>query len=230
MSRIPSLAVARDTPTLRELTTAKLRGAILSLHFKPGQHLVERELCARTGVSRTSVREALRQLEAEGLVERRGNRGLFVTSVTAKEANQVYEVRAALEPEMARLFAERAGGQDLEALEGAFRQLEKAGQRDNVRSYVTAYDRFYDVLLQGSGNELARQFLRTLRARITYLRTITTEESDTEYRKQTIQLMRQILEAALARDGEQLARRCRSFVERSAVFADAVLRAKQSRE
>src|SRR5262245_51201758 len=207
MSRFPSLAIARDTPTLRELTTAKLREAILSLHFKPDQHLVERDLCERTGVSRTSVREALRQLEAEGLVERRGNRGLFVTSVTAEEAQQVYEVRAALEPEMARLFAERADAEDLEALEGAFRQLEKAGQRDNVRAYVSAYDRFYDVLLQGSGNELARRFLRTLRARITYLRTITTQESDSAYRRQTIQLMRQVLEAALARNGEQLARR-----------------------
>ena len=134
MSRAhPSLAVARDTPTLRELTTTKLREAILSLHFKPDQHLVERELCEETGVSRTSVREALRQLEAEGLVERRGKRGLFVSSVTTDEARQVYEVRAALEPEMARLFAERATARDLKALEGAFRELEKAGQNRNVR-------------------------------------------------------------------------------------------------
>src|SRR5262245_39749221 len=92
MTRTSDLAVARDVPTLRELTTAKLRDAILSLHFKPNQHLVERELCEKTGVSRTSVREALRHLEAEGLVERRGNRGLFVASVTAEEAQQIYEV------------------------------------------------------------------------------------------------------------------------------------------
>ena len=230
MNRIPNLAVARDTPTLRELTTAKLREAILSLHFKPDQHLVERELCARTGVSRTSVREALRQLESEGLVERRGNRGLFVSSVTAEEAQQVYEVRAALEPEMARLFTERADSQHLKGLEGAFHQLEKAGESDNVRAYVSAYDRFYDVLLQGSGNELARRFLRTLRARIAYLRTITTQEADAAYRRQTMHLMRQILEAALARNGEQLARRCRGFVERSARFADALLRGKQGRQ
>lgn len=230
MNRTSNLAVTRDTPTLRELTTAKLRDAILSLHFKPDQHLVERDLCEKTGVSRTSVREALRQLEAEGLVERRGNRGLFVTSVTAEEAQQIYEVRAALEPEMARLFAERADAQDLQALDGAFRQLAKAGQRDNVRAYVSAYDRFYDVLLQGSGNELARRLLRTLRARITYLRTITTQQADTAYRKHTIELMGQILEAALARNGEQLARRCRSFVERSAKFANAVLGGKPWRE
>lgn len=224
-----SLAVMRDTPTLRELTTTKLRQAILSLHFKPDQHLVERELCAETGVSRTSVREALRQLEAEGLVERRGNRGLFVSSLTPEEARQVYEVRAALEPEMARLFAERAIPRDLKALEAAFRDLEKAGQSRNVRSYVDAYDRFYDVLLHGSGNELARNFLRTLRARITFLRTITTEEADAAYRQETVGLMRQIHDAALARDGEQLARRCRSFVLRSARFADTILRQKQSR-
>jgi GntR family transcriptional regulator, trigonelline degradation regulator len=229
MNRSLNLAVSRDTPTLRERTTTKLRDAILSLHFKPDEHLVERELCEQTGVSRTSVREALRQLEAEGLVERRGNRGLFVTAVTTEEARQIYEVRAALEPEMARLFAERAGRHDLEALEDAFRQLEKAGQKRNVRAYVTAYDRFYDVLLHGSGNELARRFLRTLRARIAYLRTITTQEADAEYRKQTIQLVRQILEAAVARNGDQLASRCRDFVERSAKFADAVLRGQQGR-
>jgi GntR family transcriptional regulator, trigonelline degradation regulator len=222
-----SLAVARDTPTLRELTTAKLREAILSLHFKPDQHLVERELCEETGVSRTSVREALRQLEAEGLVERRGNRGLFVSSVTTDEARQVYEVRAALEPEMARLFAERATARDLKALESAFRELEKAGQSRNVRTYVSAYDRFYEVLLEGSGNKLAKRFLRTLRARITFLRTITTQESEASYRRETVEQVRKILEAAVARNGEQLAQRCRSFVQRSAKFADAVLQEKQ---
>src|SRR5215475_9405817 len=128
MANTSELAVVRDAPTLRELTTAKLRDAILSLHFKPDQHLVERDLCEKTGVSRTSVREALRQLESEGLVERRGNRGLFVSSVTAEEAQQAYEVRAALEPEMARLFTERADSQHLKGLEGAFHQLEKAGE------------------------------------------------------------------------------------------------------
>jgi DNA-binding GntR family transcriptional regulator len=230
MPNTSGLAVARDLPTLRELTTAKLRDAILSLHFQPGQHLVERELCEQTGVSRTSVREALRQLEAEGLVERRSNRGLFVASVTAEEARQIYEVRSALEPEMARLFAERAGVRDLQALQDAFRHLEKSGQKHNVRAYVGAYDRFYDVLLRGSGNDLARRFLGTLRARITFLRTITTQESDAAYRKETVQLMRRILEAALARNGEQLARRCRGFVARSAKFADAVLRGRERRE
>jgi len=80
MTTLPELRIARDLPTLRDLTTDKLREAIMAQRFKPGQHLVERDLCEQTGVSRSSVREALRHLEAEGLVERRGNRGLFVAS------------------------------------------------------------------------------------------------------------------------------------------------------
>src|SRR5687767_4159664 len=70
MTNTLELRVARELPTLRDLTTDKLREAIMAQRFKPGQHLVERDLCEQTGVSRSSVREALRHLEAEGLVER----------------------------------------------------------------------------------------------------------------------------------------------------------------
>src|SRR5262245_15967672 len=91
------MRLVRDRPTLRELTAEKLRDAILSSRLQPGQRLVERDLCEQTGVSRSSVREALRHLEAEGLIERQGPRGLFVASITPEEARQIYEVRAAIE-------------------------------------------------------------------------------------------------------------------------------------
>ena len=90
------LRIVKERQTLQALTTQKLRDAILTGHFKPEQRLVERDLCEQTGVSRTSVREALRHLESEGLVERRPNEGIFVASVTLEEARQIYEVRAAL--------------------------------------------------------------------------------------------------------------------------------------
>jgi GntR family transcriptional regulator, trigonelline degradation regulator len=222
-TKTSTLRVAREQPTLRELTTQKLRDAILKMHFKPNERLVERDLCEQTGVSRTSVREALRHLEAEGLVER-GAKGLFVASLSPEEAAQIYEVRAAIEAAMARRFAERATSPDLAALGEAMRALESAAEAKAVRPYVVAFDRFYDVLLRGSGNEVARRILGTLRARITYLRSVTSAKEVPGRRAETMAFMRTIVEAAERRDGDAMAQRCAAFVERSAEFALEVLR------
>jgi len=220
---LPELRIARDLPTLRDLTTDKLREAIMAQRFKPGQHLVERDLCEQTGVSRSSVREALRHLEAEGLVERRGNRGLFVASITPDEARQVYEVRAAIEPEMARLFAARATEEDLAALSATLVALERASRSRVIADYVRALDAFFDTLIGGTRNEVAVRIVRTLRARISYLRGITTGRAEATRQRETIRLMRDIAECARRRDGEAIHRQCRSFIERSAAFAIEVL-------
>jgi GntR family transcriptional regulator, trigonelline degradation regulator len=223
MTTLPELRIARDLPTLRDLTTDKLREAIMAQRFKPGQHLVERDLCEQTGVSRSSVREALRHLEAEGLVERRGNRGLFVASITPDEARQIYEVRAAIEPEMARLFAARATEDDLAALSATLTALEHASRSRVIADYVRALDAFFDTLIGGTRNEVAVRIVRTLRARISYLRGITTGRAEATRQRETIKLMRDIAECARRRDGEAIHRQCRSFIERSAAFAIEVL-------
>ena len=220
---LPELRIARDLPTLRDLTTDKLREAIMAQRFKPGQHLVERDLCEQTGVSRSSVREALRHLEAEGLVERRGNRGLFVASITPDEARQIYEVRAAIEPEMARLFAARATEEDLAALSATLVALERASRSRVIADYVRALDAFFDTLIGGTRNEVAVRIVRTLRARISYLRGITTGRAEATRQRETIKLMRDIPDCARRRDGEAIHRQCRSFIERSAAFAIEVL-------
>jgi len=211
-------------PSLRELTTRTLRGAILNMHFKPKQRLVERQLCEETGVSRTCVREALRSLEAEGLVERVPNRGLFVASVSADEARQIYEVRAALEPAFAARFVERATSREMESLRAAYLQLEKVVTRKPVIAYVDALDDFYDVILRGAGNDVARALLQSLRARMRFLRALTADAADVARKRETLARMREIMESALARDAEAMAERCRAFVERSAKFAILVLR------
>jgi DNA-binding GntR family transcriptional regulator len=223
-----SLKVTRDSSTLRELTADRLREAILTMHFKPNQRLVERDLCEQTGVSRTSVREALRHLESEGLVERRPNKGLYVTAITVDEARQIYEVRGALEPVLGRLFTQRATEREINALAATLKKIDKAIAGNSLRSHrshVEALDDFYDVLLMGSGNEVARRFLQTLRARITYLRSLTAAKADPARKRETLRLMREIVEAAVRRDGDEVARRCAGFVERSAAFALQVLSA-----
>src|SRR5262245_64954406 len=86
----------------------KLRAAILNGVFKPGERLLEQNLCEWMGVSRTSVREALRRLEAERLITITPNRGPSVTEIAWDEAKAIYEVRALMEGEAAALFAARA--------------------------------------------------------------------------------------------------------------------------
>ena len=103
-----SLRVKRNNITLRQQVLDVLRNAILEARFKPGDRLIERELCELTGVSRTSVREALRHLESEGLVRNIPNKGPTVATVGLEEAQQIYEMREALEGQAGRLFAQRA--------------------------------------------------------------------------------------------------------------------------
>jgi DNA-binding GntR family transcriptional regulator len=220
-----SLRVIQNTQTLREMTADRLREAIVSMHFKPNERLVERDLCDQTGVSRTSVREALRHLESEGLVERRPNKGLYVTVITPDEARQIYEVRGALEPVLGRLFVERASEAEVKALRQAVTHIGAAINGKPVRAHVQGLDEFYDVLLRGSGNHVARRILQTLHARITYLRTLTATKATLARKRETLALMRGIADAAAQRDAKEVSRRCATFVERSAEFALQVLNA-----
>ena len=99
------LRIARDDATLRRKVEKTLRSAIHSGHFKPGQRLIERELCELIGVGRTSIREALRQMEAEGLVTTIPYRGPSVASISAEGARDLYQLLGVLKPFAAKLFA-----------------------------------------------------------------------------------------------------------------------------
>jgi GntR family transcriptional regulator, trigonelline degradation regulator len=221
--RAGSLRVERPNKMLRDMTTDQLRRAILTLHFKPGQHLVERDLCLELGVSRTSIREALRHLEAEGFIERQATRGVIVASVDRDEARQIYEVRLAIEPEMAKHFAERASDADIADLEAAAQRIGRASRSRRPADAALAYDTFYDAIMRGAQNEVARRLLQTLRGRMAWLRAVTSLRAPDARRDDTISLVQEIVGAAKARDGALMAERCRAFVLRSAAFADSVL-------
>jgi GntR family transcriptional regulator, trigonelline degradation regulator len=209
--------------TLAGRSTQQLRKAILTLRLPPGTRLVEREMVDRLDVSRTGVRAALQSLEAEGLVVR-GRRGVFaVATVSRDEARQIYEVRAALEPAMARLFIARATNEQIAALGVAVVRAEAAARGQDGPTYVEAFRAFYDVLLAGSGNAVAQRILETLEARITYLRHLTTQRAPQSRQLRTAALLRGIFTAVQARTPERAARRCAAFVARSARFALDVL-------
>src|SRR5206468_973050 len=169
-----------------------------NFHYKPGDRLIERELCERTGVSRTSIREALRHLEAEGLITTLPNRGPVVSRVTVQEAREIYEVRMSLEALAGQLFTQNASDSDLQKLRSTRRKLEAAFATGNKRKILAEATRFYDVLLDGCGNKVVRDIIRALHARITYLRA--TSMSRAGRAPASLAEMKRIAAALLARD------------------------------
>jgi DNA-binding GntR family transcriptional regulator len=147
-----------------------------------------------------------------------------VAMVSADEARQIYEVRAALEPAMARLFIARATGDEVAALGAAVARAEAAARALDGPVYVDAFRAFYAVLLAGSGNDIARRILETLEARITYLRHLTTQRAPRSRQLRTAALLRAIFIAVEERDPEGAVRKCRAFVTRSERFALEVLK------
>ncbi len=151
-------------------TTVKLREAIMQGQFAPGERLVESSLCEQMGVSRTTVREALRKLEAERLVTNVPNRGPSVAIISPADADQIYHVRKLLEGEAAALFAKLATPEQIDALEHALRSFHDAVKNESAVERVTFTSEFYDIILAGCGNQIIREILESLVARINVLR------------------------------------------------------------
>lgn len=165
-----ALQVVGQVVTLRTVLEDRLRNAILTGRFAPGQRLPERELCELTGASRASVREALRQLSAEGLVLIQPHRGPSVAAISEKDARELYSLRGVLMGFAARLCAEARPEAALAALRAATEALAQAAEADDVRAIVQAGDAFHAAIAAGSGHAVLRQTLGTLHNRIALLR------------------------------------------------------------
>ncbi|MBU7435817.1 GntR family transcriptional regulator [Paraburkholderia fungorum] len=156
--------------TLRSQVENTIRDAIMAGRFRPGARLVERDLCERLGVSRTSVREALRKLEAEKLVTIIPHKGPMVATISADEVQDLYALRGLLESFAAREFARVASDEAIAEFGAAAKELRAqatAGSRDGV---LKAKSRLYDVLLSNCGNALISEMLNSLYSRINLLR------------------------------------------------------------
>jgi len=170
VTALPQLKVQRHA-LVREQVVSILRDAIVQMEFLPGQQLVERELCDMTQASRPSIREALRQLESEGLVESRNGRGAVVAALSRAQAEQLYEVRAELEGMAAEWFTRRASEEQRAELHGALDAIAAAVRAgEGMRA---AKDEFYRVLIEGAGNAFLSDTLAGLQRRVSRLRALT---------------------------------------------------------
>ena len=202
-TRSDALLIDRTTKTLRQLALEKVREAIFTMKFRPGERLVERALCERLGVSRSVVREVLRHLESEGLVETIPNHGPAVASPDPVKITQIYELRSMLEALAARHCAARATPSDLAALRLALEDVRKGYASADPFAVLAATANFYEVMFRAAGRLVAWELLVSLNGRITHLRARTI--STTGRAKDGVAEMQAILDAIEARDPDAAA-------------------------
>ncbi|HVJ52320.1 MAG TPA: GntR family transcriptional regulator [Aliidongia sp.] len=210
---------------VRRQVENRLREAIVSGRFLPGEHLSDRVLCETFGTSRSVVREAVRLLEAEGLVVQLPHRGPFVAELSPSEATEIYEVRAALEALAGEGFAVRASDEERAALRAVYEELARATPEAARGGLLDIKRRFYEILTRGSRNAYAARMLDQLLNRNSQLRA--TSLSSPTRLPQTIAEIGRIVEAVERRDAEGAAQACRDHVRQAASVALRIIRERQ---
>jgi len=216
--------VVRPVATLRQQVIDGLRSCISDLTFKPGDRLIERELCEMLGVSRTLVREALSQLVAEGLVQIIPHKGPIVSVMTGDEARGLYEVRAVLEALAGRQFTERATDEQRVALKDALHQLASIRNmqgQEGIMLFLKTKAQFYDVMLEGACNPVLTEMLRLVHTRVMMLRATTLSQEGRL--PQSYDEIAAIVDAVLRNDADAAAAACKRHVEQAERLAVQVL-------
>jgi DNA-binding GntR family transcriptional regulator len=145
-----------------------VRAWILDGEFQPGQRLLEEELAQRVGVSRTSLRDSLRRLEADGLVRTETNRGTFVLQLGTEEVDEVFQLRAMLEghaAQLAALHGDSADWDELEVVAGEIDGLLARPQESEsalVAGFQACNTRFHLALLRASRSTRLQAMARNL--------------------------------------------------------------------
>jgi DNA-binding GntR family transcriptional regulator len=152
--------------SLAEQVMQHLRQQIYEGALAPGLRLDENELAAALGVSRTPVREALRQLAAQGLVEIRSRRGCFVTELTLQDQKDIFPIMARLEGWVAHEVADHATKEDLDRLGEMHAALERHAAAGNVDRYWAANHVFHTALQDLAGNRWLQELLGQLRRKL----------------------------------------------------------------
>ncbi len=162
----PPPNIRKSAAPLRHQVLDFLRQSIISGRLAPGSRLIERELIKMMDVSRTVIREALRQLETEGLVATIANKGPVVRELSASEAKDLYAIREVLVGLAARLFVLNAELGQIESLRKALEEVVRCYAVRDPTKILQAKNSFYDALVAGAGSKSLSSMISILHARI----------------------------------------------------------------
>ncbi len=184
----------------------EIRGLIVSLELAPGAVIDERELIERLEIGRTPVREALRRLAQERLVEVYPRRGMFVTGVDVRELARISEVREMLEPEAARLAAERATDADRAALAALVEELDRGGSE-----LMELDERIHRAVYRAAHNDLLEATLEQYYVLALRIWSIAIDRA--HELEEAVEAHRTLLEAIQTGEGERAADTMRAHVQ-----------------
>ena len=159
-----------DHQSLRERIVVRLRQAIITGDLSPKTRLTEPDLARQLNVSRTPLREAIRQLEAEGFVTTVPRVGCFVTEITPQDAADVYAIRMVIEGLAARQAAENPDPAKRKTLEAILADL--AGRTADYRQYHEISGKFHDIIVGLSGNRRLQGIYHSLAQHVSRMRTL----------------------------------------------------------
>jgi len=211
MNSNESLAPIRvETAPLRLKIIESIRHAIEHGILKPGDRLIEKDLCKQLEVSRTSLREALRELEAEGIIAKVSARGLTVVKITLQDAANIYRIRAQVEALIFEQFTENASDAQLLALEDIFRDLISAYEQGSFLAISETKARWHNYICEIAQNQIARNILSRLTLRTAQLRNRSVVRK--ERQKESVFELQTLMDAIKKRDAAAAAKAAQHHV------------------
>lgn len=151
---------------LRDVVFQTLREAILKGDLKPGERLMEQQLAARLGVSRTPIREAIRMLQQEGLAVTIPRKGAEVAGIEQKDMEDVLQIREALEILAVKLACEKISNGQIELLEKNMDEFAEAVKAKDIVLIAQADIKFHDIIFEAASNPRLVALLNNLRGQI----------------------------------------------------------------
>ncbi|MEW6531989.1 MAG: GntR family transcriptional regulator [Thermodesulfobacteriota bacterium] len=161
--RHPSKIPARP---LSQEVAQRIRDMIRKGLVKKGDRIIEKEFCQSMGISRTPLREALRILSSEGLIDLVPNKGAYVAQPSLREIRELFEVMSILEGTCARVVAEKMTDGDLAKIEKLHAQLEKHFEEKEPEKYLKVNQRYHILLQELTGNRVLNEVVNGLRDKI----------------------------------------------------------------
>lgn len=203
----------KENRSLTSIIFEKIREDVLNGRYEPGEKIVEAKLAEELGVSRTPVREALKQLELDGLVENIPNRGVIVKGISDQDIDDIYTIRMAIEGIAAKWSVERMDQSELQNLQDIYELMEFYTFKKDVDKIFELNTRFHETIYQATKSRYLEHVLKDFQI---FIKSSRNESLKSEGRmEQSLEEHRKIVEAFANKNVEDAVEQIVNHVDNS---------------